>query len=341
MLWIRDGGQGVALQARYVCVGLACWRRLAERLTFCSPDWVENKTGPTWRIDLMEAAIFAMWSDKLERSSDQRPAKLFGYDVLGRLGEGAASVIYAVSEPKTGQVYALKHVIRRSEKDDRFIAQVENEYEVSQGFKHPALRRSVALKLNRTFLRKIVDAGLVMELVDGTPLDQQLPEDIGQVVNVFKQAAGALGALHYLRFVHCDFKPHNIMVLGDGSIKLVDFGQAAPIGTVKERVQGTPDFIAPEQVKRRTVTERTDIYSFGASLYWALTGKRVPTLFTVEKQERKLLVDQAFSSPAQLRPEIGDALSRLVMECVNVHPQARPATMGEVARRLETNGRSA
>jgi serine/threonine protein kinase len=283
----------------------------------------------------LEVSIFSLWSDKVDRTGDQRPAKLFGYDVLGRLGEGAASVIYAVSEPKTGQVYALKHVVRRSEKDDRFIAQVENEFEVSQSFKHPALRRSVDLKMNRTLLRKVVDAGLVMELVDGTPLDQELPEDIGRVVSVFAQAAAALGALHYLRYVHCDFKPHNIMLLADGSIKLVDFGQAARIGTAKERVQGTPDFMAPEQVKRKAVTERTDIYSFGASLYWALTGKRVPTMFTVEKSERKLLVEQTFPSPAQLRPAVGEGLSKLVMECVKVHPLARPATMGEVARRLE------
>ena len=255
--------------------------------------------------------------------------------MLGRLGEGAASVIYAVSEPKSGQVYALKHVERRGPKDDRFIAQLENEFQISQSFKHPALRRSVDLKINRTLLRKVVDAGLVMELVDGTPLDQDLPEDIGRVVNIFVQAAAALGALHYLRYVHCDFKPHNIMVLADGTIKLVDFGQAARIGTAKDRVQGTPDFIAPEQVKRKTVTERTDVYSFGASLYWALTGKRVPTLFTVEKDERKLLVEQAFSTPYQLRPEVGETLSRLAMECVKVHPLARPGTMGEVARRLE------
>ncbi len=288
----------------------------------------------------MEACIFSLRNDKVERIGDQRPPKLFGYDVLGQLGEGAASVIYAVSEPKTGQVYALKHVVRRSEKDDRFIAQLENEFAVSQSFKHPALRRSVDLKLNRTLLRRVVDAALVMELVDGAPLDQQLPEGVAQVVSVFKQAAAALGALHYLRYVHCDFKPHNIMCIADGSIKLVDFGQAARIGTVKDRVQGTPDFIAPEQVKRKTVTERTDIYSFGASLYWALTGKRVPTLFTVEKQERKLIVEQTFPSPLQLRPEVGQTLSDLVMDCVKVHPLARPATMGEVSRRLDAAGRS-
>ncbi|HEX2974022.1 MAG TPA: serine/threonine-protein kinase [Tepidisphaeraceae bacterium] len=263
------------------------------------------------------------------------PATLFGYDVLARLGEGAASTVYAVSDPKTGQVYALKHVIRHTPKDDRFIVQLETEYQVSAMFRHPALRRSIDLKINRTLLRKVIDAALVMELVDGVPLDQEVPSELVQTIDVFVQTARALGALHYLRYVHCDMKPHNIMTLNDGTIKVVDFGQAARVGTVKERVQGTPDFIAPEQVKCKAVSERTDIYSFGAALYWALTRQRVPTLFTVKKSERSILVEQDFPTPQALNPKVPDALSRLVMECVRIQPISRPGDMTEVATRLE------
>lgn len=255
--------------------------------------------------------------------------------MLAKLGEGAASIIYAVSDPKTAQVYALKHVVRRSEKDDRFIAQLENEQQVSVLFRHPALRRCVELKINRTLLRKVTDAGLVMELVDGVPLDQALPQDIATVTDVFLQSARALGALHYLRYVHCDCKPNNIMRCSDGSIKLVDFGQAARIGTAKQRVQGTPDFIAPEQVKCRPVTEQTDVYSLGASLYWALSGRRIPTLFTVKKSERVMLEEQDFPSPMQLRADVPEPLSRLVMQCAKTNPRARPSDMGEIVSRLE------
>jgi serine/threonine-protein kinase len=283
---------------------------------------------------LPEVDIFLSRSEKITSQSEGMPGTLFGYDVLARLGEGAASTVYAVSDPKTGQVYALKHVIRHTNKDDRFIAQLNNEYQVITLFRHPLLRRSIDLKMNRTLLRKVIDAGLVMELVDGVPLDQEVPEEVGKVVDVFIQTAKALGALHYLRYVHCDLKPHNIMVLQDGTIKVVDFGQAARVGTAKERVQGTPDFMAPEQMKLKPISERTDVYSLGASLYWALTGQRVPTLFTVKKSERSILVNQDFPTPRALNGNVPEALSRLVMECVRVQPVGRPADMAQVATRL-------
>ena len=65
------------------------------------------------------------------------PKTLFGYEVVDRIGEGAASTIYAVNHPKTHQLYALKHVVRKTEKDIRYVEQVENEFNVSKLFRHP------------------------------------------------------------------------------------------------------------------------------------------------------------------------------------------------------------
>jgi len=65
------------------------------------------------------------------------PKALFGYDITARLGLGAASVIYAAKDPKDGKAYALKHVMRRDDKDDRFIAQLQNEFKVMQDVRHP------------------------------------------------------------------------------------------------------------------------------------------------------------------------------------------------------------
>ena len=95
--------------------------------------------------------------------------KLLHYDVIERLGEGARSVIYAVSDPTTKQLYALKHVVRAKDKDIRFIEQLEAEHAVGQHVKHPGLRRTFDLKINKNLLRKPTDAALVMELFDGRP----------------------------------------------------------------------------------------------------------------------------------------------------------------------------
>lgn len=263
------------------------------------------------------------------------PKTLFGYKVLSRIGTGAASTIYSVEDPKKGEVVALKHVIRHTEKDDRFVAQLENEFNTSRLFRHPGLRKYYDFRVNKTLFRKVRDAALVMEMVDATPLDQQKPKPFPEVLEIFIQAAKALGGLHYLLYVHCDLKPSNLLWGSTGKVKIIDFGQAAKTGTVKERIQGTPDFIAPEQVKLKPVTVRTDVYSFGATLYWALSGQRVPTLYTVKKSERDVVLECKFPKPKELNSAIPDALSDLIMECVQVEVAKRPRDTVELIQRLE------
>src|SRR5258706_1362747 len=268
-------------------------------------------------------------------STPTLPTSLFGYDIVERIGEGAASTIYAVSDPKSRQLYALKHVIRRTEKDDRFIDQLQNEFRISSNFRHPGLRRSIDLKINRTLFRKVIDAALVMELVDGLPLNLQPVKEIPDVISIFQDVAAALSALHYQQYVHCDTKPNNILTDHSNHVKIIDFGQACRQGTVKERVQGTPDFIAPEQVKLRPVTMRTDVFNYGATLYWALTGQKMPTLFTVDKKERDIVRESRFASPRDVNPMVSPNLSDLVMECVQMDPVRRPPGMSAILERLQ------
>jgi serine/threonine-protein kinase len=261
---------------------------------------------------------------------------LFGYEVVERIGEGAASTIYAVSDRKTHQLYALKHVLRKTDKEARYIDQVENEYNVSKQFRHPALRRSFDFKTSRKgIFGPVVEAALVMELVHGHPINERLTTEIPAILDCFIQTAGALQSMHMLKLVHCDLKPNNIMLDANGTVKVIDFGQACPIGTEKPRVQGTPDFIAPEQVRLKPVSVRTDVYNFGATLYWALTRQRVPTLYTIAKGEKPVLKEQQYPTPVELNAAVPEQLSRMVMECVRYRPAERPGTMQEVIDVLE------
>ncbi len=263
------------------------------------------------------------------------PKTLFGYDVLEFLGEGAASAIYAVSDPQTHQIYALKHVIRKTEKHDRYIEQLHNELLAGQAARHPSLRRVIELKINRTLLRRVIDAALLMELFDGEPLENRPPRTILESLDRFIQVGQALEALHTAGFVHCDLKPNNIMLRADGSVRVIDLGQACKSGTIKPRVQGTPDYMAPEQAKCQPVTFRTDIFNFGATLYWTLCGKNIPTLFRIKKAENSFLLDAQMASPHAMNPHVPETLSNLVMECVRSSPSKRPETMTEVVRRME------
>jgi serine/threonine-protein kinase len=264
-----------------------------------------------------------------------KPRSLFGYDVIDPLGEGAGSAIYVVSDPRTNQLYALKHCVRKDEKHARFIEQLENEFEVSRQLAHKGLRKSIDMKESKTWLGKVTEAVLVMELFDGVPMDVQPPSTLLKAVNAFVQAAQALEALHATGFVHCDLKPNNILIAPDGTVKIIDFGQACKAGTVKERIQGTPDYIAPEQVKREAVTVRTDVFNFGATMYWALTGKKIPTLFNIKQDDNSFILHDKIDTPADLNREVPEPLSNLVMECIKTAPLNRPESMIVVARRLE------
>ena len=262
--------------------------------------------------------------------------KLLNYDVLECLGEGAKSTIYRVCDPVTKRIFAMKHVVRDIQKDIRFIEQMETEFEISRQFNHPNLRRSYELKISKKLLLKVAEAFLLMEYVEGTPLDQRPPRSVMENIDTFLQVARGLKAMHEMGYVHCDMKPNNIIRSDGGEVRIIDFGQSCDIGTIKERIQGTPDFIAPEQVNRRPVTVQTDVYNFGATLYWCLTGKHVPTVYTVSKKgDNSFLLENRIETPQDLNPKIPLSLSNLVMDCVSVRPQKRPADMEQVNTRLE------
>jgi len=262
--------------------------------------------------------------------------KILHYDVIGVLGEGAKSIIYRVNDPATGRQLALKHVKRVDAKDIRFVEQIETEYEISKQFTHPNLRRSYDLKINKTLLMKVSEAFLTMELFDGFTLDVRPPSTLLEAVDTFIQTCAGLKALHAMGYVHADLKPNNILRGDSGKVKVIDFGQSCKAGLVKERIQGTPDYISPEQVARRPITVQTDVFNLGATIYWTLTGRTIPTLYTVNRKgENSFLLDSTIDTPIQLNPRVPLALSNLVMECVSTNPRRRPADMDAVLQRLE------
>jgi eukaryotic-like serine/threonine-protein kinase len=273
--------------------------------------------------------------DSATAATSGPPKSLFGYDVIGQIGEGAGSLIYAVSDPATKHLYALKHVVRRNDKDIRFVEQLEAEHEVGKQVRHPGLRKTFDLKINKNLLFKVQDAALVMELFDGRSMEWHKPGSIHALVDVFIQTAKALDALHLMGYVHCDLKPNNILIDDKLRVKVIDLGQTTKTGTVKSRIQGTPDFIAPEQVKCKAVSFRTDVYNLGATMYWALAGQKMPTLYTVGKKENSFLLHDRIPTPASINKLVPEGLSNLVMECVKTDPLKRPRGMADIVSRLE------
>ncbi|MCI0363614.1 MAG: serine/threonine protein kinase [Phycisphaerales bacterium] len=264
-----------------------------------------------------------------------------GYRIMQKIGAGAASELFAVQDRRTKQVWTLKHVLRKSPKDDRFLEQVQQEYQVGSKLHHPNVRAVHRLIKHRKLFK--VDAiSLLLELVDGTPLDQRLPRTDTDAVRIFLQVARGLAHMHGRGYVHADIKPSNILVTEDDQVKIIDLGQGCPIGTVKKRIQGTPGYMAPEQAHRQTITERTDIYNFGAMMYWVLVREVVPTALPPKDEVNSLysgaldaaMVDQAIP-PHVKNPRIHPLLSKQIMDCVQLDPDDRPESMEFVANRLE------
>jgi len=232
---------------------------------------------------------------------------------------------------------AIKHVVRRCPADDRYIAQAENEYAVTRGLQHPYLREYYDIVRVRKWF-KTRELVLVMEYVDGERLLDECPQDLPTVLDVFAKVAEGLHALHQHGYAHADIKPNNVLLTRDGGLKIIDFGQSCPLGYVKKRVQGTPDYMAPEQVNRQAIDQRTDVYNLGATMYWVATGKWYKTLITVASSTatRITLESQRGNAPPhELNPRIPLPLSRLILECCDPVRERRPRDMQEVISRLQ------
>ncbi len=262
--------------------------------------------------------------------------EIAGYRVIHDLGTGAASYLYVVSDPKTKQVWALKRVRKNSEKDQRFLDQAETEYEVGSRLDHVNIRKVVRLIKNRRVLR-VSEVILLLELIDGISLDVQPPTSFLDATHIFQQVATGLMYMHHQGFVHADMKPNNVIVTEDRTAKIIDLGQSCRIGTVKERIQGTVDYIAPEQVHRKSISPATDVYNLGATMYWCLVGRHIPTAMS-DRSALGLPKDAHLLEkpvpPIDLVPTIPPALSDLLLECVEVDPAKRP-TMESVLHRLQ------
>ncbi len=257
-----------------------------------------------------------------------------GFTIIRRIGNGARSTIYLATDEQDGNVVALKRLIFEKPEDHRVFEQTESEFKVARRIDHPYVRKCYKLQKIRSMFR-VRELLLSMEHFDGRTLEDTATLSLGDVLLVFRMVATGLNAMHQQGFVHCDIKPNNILINKGGGIKIIDLGQSCPIGTVKSRIQGTPDYIAPEQVRRKTLGPKTDIFNLGATMYWALTGKNVPTLIPKKKNGFGRYERPKRFAPHELKRQLPIGISNLVMDCVKEDPAERPGNMMEVISRLD------
>ncbi|MGE4285888.1 MAG: serine/threonine-protein kinase [Phycisphaerae bacterium] len=264
--------------------------------------------------------------------------KIQGFTVRKTLGTGARSTIYEARDDVTGEIVALKRVLVEDDEDLRYVEQIETELKVSQQINHEFIRKCNRI-IKRRKLLKTSEVLMSMELFNGLPLDSMNRLSLIDVMLLFRMTAQGLNEMHRAGFVHCDIKPNNILVnLAEAKLKIIDLGQSCTIGTVKQRIQGTPDYIAPEQVRRQPITYRTDVFNLGATYYWVLTGKKIPTLIPQQNDISAgfgIDVMPTAPAPATIYKKIPMSLSNLIMDCIKETPTERPSSMNQIITRLD------
>jgi serine/threonine protein kinase len=252
--------------------------------------------------------------------------KIGKFQVLGTLGEGAHSTILHVRRSADSKNYALKVVPINESEDKKFLKQAEHEFEIAQLLDHPNLIKVYALEPQRDWLFQVRKVHLLSEYVNGKTLDTFPRLAVPKLVQIFAAVAAGLAHMHRRRICHADLKPNNILLSRAGEVKVIDFGLAWHKGEEKGRIQGTPDYMAPEQAKKKIVNERTDIYNFGATMYRLVTWRKPPNplveavALPLNDATWKKLIKPVKECAADAPRELCDLIHR----CLAFSPNERP-----------------
>lgn len=248
------------------------------------------------------------------------------FDVLGNLGHGAGSTILKIRRHEDGKVYALKIIKVQSSEENKYIEQVEREFEIAQRLDHPGLLKSYIFEKQRWIIW-CKSAHLLLEYVDGKPLADSMNHPVLRLAAIFYRTADALDHMHQRGYFHADIKPDNIMVTANAEVKVIDFGLAWKRGESKDRVQGTLEYLAPEQAKDKIVNAKTDIFNLGATMYRVLTKRPIPGEI---RQLANPAMDRLVRPIAETNPQCPVELDQLVRSCVATRTSDRPNSMQAV-----------
>ena len=267
------------------------------------------------------------------------------YEVVAPLGSGGMGEVYRARDLRLGRMVAIKFIASALHGRTDAESRLDREARLASSLNHPGIVT-------------VYDVGIhdgqpyvVMELIDGRPLSDQLAEGrlpIREVVEIAVQVGDALAAAHEAGVIHRDLKPQNIVLTSGGRAKIVDFGLSKiadrPDGSHAETVPGdtltaghavlgTVGYMAPEQVMAVAVDGRADQFALGCILYEMLTGRRAFRRETAVQTMTSILEDEP-PSIAGLRPEVPQPLVSIISRCLEKRPDQRYASTRDLAHDL-------
>lgn len=259
------------------------------------------------------------------------------FTILGTLGQGAHSTILHVRCSNDSRQYALKVVPIEDKKQHKFLVQAQHEFRVAQMLDHKNLIKIYALETPRDWLFRVRKVHLLIEYVNGQTLDTVKKLSLPRLAQIFEKIASAMVHMHRRGVYHADLKPNNVMLSRTGDVKIIDYGLAWIKGEPKDRVQGTPEYMAPEQARQSTVNESTDMYNFGATMYRLVTFRLPPSpIASTDGIAMDAKIFQKLFKPVQeLSPQAPVELCNVIHQCLAFNPHQRPERMTDVYESLQ------
>jgi serine/threonine protein kinase len=280
-------------------------------------------------------------NEAAKQAMSLEPGSLFaGYRIEGLLDRGGMGVVYRAADPELDRVVALKIIAPEHTRNEDAVARFKAEARLAASLEHPNI---VPIHRGGEFEGVLY---LAMRFVPGTNLRQLIdgggPLELDRVRRVTASVAAALDAAHERGLVHRDVKPANILIGGEGGreqVYLTDFGLTKRLGSQSSLTRtgawvGTPDYVAPEQIRAEAVDGRADVYSLGCVLYEMLTGS---VAFPKDNDVAKLWahVTDPPPAPSLKRPELAKAFDAIVARATAKDPAGRYPTASELAAAVD------
>jgi serine/threonine-protein kinase len=264
------------------------------------------------------------------------------YQIEGRIGSGGMAEVYRARDLMLERTVAVKLLREDFSRDPAFRERFRQEAKAAANLSHPNIVtiHDFGFDENQVFI--------VMEYVPGTDLktilDSRGSLSVAEALPLIIQACAGVGYAHRAGLVHCDVKPHNMIVTPDQRLKVTDFGIARALASIHAQevnnvVWGSPQYFSPEQAAGHPPSPASDVYGLGVVLYEMLTG-RLPFIGNSAAELSHMHRTVMPIPPSQINPLIPPALEQTCLKVLSKEPSSRYRTADQFGRVLISLSRS-